>query len=423
MELRKYQSEIVKKMLWAMPLLGNDVICVAQGGGKSHIIADFAHKRGKPILILQPSKELLEQNVAKMLNYVPESEIGIYSASKGRKDINTFTFGTIQSVYKHPEVFSQFDTVMIDECDLVPLKKLGSMYQKFFRQAGVKKVFGFTGTPFRSDTYYKEPPEGWATWKSRRWKNYGGLELVTTTKMITRYKGQFWNRMLCVINTRDLMEQGFLCPLNYIDKSLIQHYEIPTNIGKSEFDFEKFDELIKGKEIEIVQGLKSVMLTHKSVLCFTATIEQAERLAEVFPKAVVVTSKTPAKQRTKAVTDFKAGNIPLMLNVGIFTVGFDYPELDCIVLCRPTRSLRLHCQILGRGTRLATGKTKCDVIDFVGNLKGLGKLEQIKIEKVDGLWDVTSDAHPIGMHMKEMFKFTLQNSTSNSHSDQEDPAL
>lgn len=412
MILRKYQEEAVSKMLWSINLVGNDIVCLPTGSGKSLVIADFAHKLGKPVLILQPSKELLEQNVSKMEQYVDREEIGIFSASMNEKTIKPITFGTIQSVHKHPQLFQAFNVAIVDEGDLIPMKKLSGMYRKFFIKAGIQKVYGLTATPFRQDTYYREPPEGWGAWKQRKWKDYKSLEVVTTTKMINRYANGFWSRMLVVVNTQELVDQGYLCRLNYIDNTLLEHQEIPVNKTRSEFDWEAFDKLIQKQEEEIAQGIQRVMVTHKSVLVFTATIEQAERMQKVFPNSKVVTSKTSKKERNQIIKDMRSGLLKCVFNVSVLTVGFDYPELDCVVLARPTRSLRLHCQILGRGTRQSEGKTHCDVVDFVGNVKNLGKLEEIKIEKVDGLWNVTSDAYPKGIHMKPLFTYQLTSRTN-----------
>src|SRR5688572_14301226 len=76
------------------------IIVAATGAGKSLIIADICHKINEPILILQPSKEILEQNYLKLLSYDSSIDAGIYSASKGRKEIAKFTFATIGSIYK-----------------------------------------------------------------------------------------------------------------------------------------------------------------------------------------------------------------------------------------------------------------------------------------------------------------------------------
>lgn len=176
MKLRPYQEQVVSKILWAKDLPGNDVVCVCQGGGKSLIIAETAHRLQKPVLVICPNKEILEQNVEKMEQYVDRSEIGIYSASMNEKTIRTITFGTIQSMYKNPEKFAGFDIVIIDECDLLEPKKLETMFHKLLTGAQIKKVFGFTGTPFRQAVRYER-------WGSQKWM----VNSITTTKMINRY--------------------------------------------------------------------------------------------------------------------------------------------------------------------------------------------------------------------------------------------
>lgn len=150
------------------------------------------------------------------------------------------------------------------------------------------------------------------------------------------------------------------------------------------------------------------MNKHKQALVFAATIKEAEKLHSLIPNSAVVTSDTPKKEREKIVSDFRNKKLKVLINCQIFTVGFDYPQLDCIILARPTRSVRLHCQILGRGTRKADGKTLCDIIDYVGNVRNIGKLESIKVEKVENLWDITSDRWPEGMHMKPLFTFRIK---------------
>src|SRR4051812_3998685 len=124
MTLRSYQQKAVEALLWAHKLEGPDVAVLPTGAGKSLVIADLAKKLMQPILILQPSKEILEQNYNKLCHYVDESEIGIYSASMNRKDLGFYTLATIQSIYKTPEKFKEFSTIIIDECHKVDPKSL-----------------------------------------------------------------------------------------------------------------------------------------------------------------------------------------------------------------------------------------------------------------------------------------------------------
>lgn len=124
----------VSRMLWGITLDGHGLIVIPTGGGKTIIISEFVNRLGKPVLILVPSKELLEQDYSKLAKVVPESEIGIYSASMNSKEVRKYTLATIQSAYKHPEQFWEFDVILIDECDLVSPKNLTGMYQSFFNK-------------------------------------------------------------------------------------------------------------------------------------------------------------------------------------------------------------------------------------------------------------------------------------------------
>lgn len=401
MQLRPYQEQVVNKIMWAKDLPGNDIIMVAQGGGKSIIIAEVARRLGKPVLVICLNKELLEQDVEKMSRIMPREEIGVFSASMNEKTIKTITFGTLQSIYKKPELFKGFDIVIYDECDTHNPKNLDGMSNTLFEQAGIKKVFGFTGTPFRQEVMYER-------WGSQRWQVTG----ITTTKMINRMKPFFWSRMLTVINTKDLLEEGYLSPLEYHDVSLIQHEQLKTNKSKSEFDLEAFEAMIADQHNKIAQYITE--LPHKAKLVFCATITQANDLQALVPGSRVVTSKTNKKDRESAVEGLRNGTVPVLFNVGIYTVGFDYPELDCIVLLRPTRSLRLHCQILGRVARIADGKSVGHVYDLVNNVKSMGELADIRIEKTydvrtsKELWNVVSKAYPHGFHDVPLYKYKLQ---------------
>ena len=394
MKLRPYQEKAVNKIMWANDLDGNDIVCIAQGGGKSIVIAEVAHRIGR-VLIICPNKEILEQNLSKLEHYVDREELGVYSASMNEKTIRQITLGTIQSMYKHPEQFKGFDVVIYDECDLHNPKNLEGMSNKLFKEAGIKKVFGFTGTPYRQDHYYQR-------WGDQKWM----VKTITTTKMINRMKPFFWRRMLVVVNTDELTEAGYLSEIEYHDMSLMDHKNIPTNKSKSDFDLEKFDMMLSDRMLELASSIKN--LPHKSKLVFCASITQAERLQSLIEGSVVVTSKTGKKDREKAVSGLRSGEISVLLNVGIFTVGFDYPELDCLVLLRPTRSLRLHSQILGRVSRIAEGKELGHVYDFVSNIKNLGQLADIRVEKCNNGWNVTSSAYPEGFHMEPLYSYKLQ---------------
>lgn len=396
-------------MLWAMTIQGNSVVVVPVGGGKTHIIAEFTKRLNKPVLIFVASKELLEQDLEKLEEVVPKEEIGVFSASMSSKEVKRYTIATIQSAYKHPELFAHYDVVLIDECSLVNPKNLDGMYNTFFKAIGNPKVIGLDATPFRLDTYYQKTNNYWQPW-----------ETVTTTKMITRYKERFWRQFVCVINTHQLVEHGFLVPLTYEDKSFYYHENLPTNKSASDFDLEAFEELVGDKEPFIAAHIVEALKRHKSILVFATSISQAERLSKAITGARMVSSETKRKEREEIITGFKNGTIRVVFNVNCLTKGFNHPELDAIYMIRPTRSINLYCQMLGRGTRLAPGKTTCTVYDFAGNLRSIGTLESIKVEKVNNLWNVTTTKFPDGAHHKPLYtyvpkrKMTMQQEWENA---------
>lgn len=123
----------------------NAIMVLPTGSGKSLIIADIAARLDGHTLVFQPSKEILEQNFKKLCSY-GILDCSIYSASFGRKEISRITFATIGSVINHPDLFSHFQSIIIDECHLVNPKE--GMYKKFLELLKCK-VLGLTATPYR----------------------------------------------------------------------------------------------------------------------------------------------------------------------------------------------------------------------------------------------------------------------------------
>ena len=398
--LRPYQSQAVSKLLWSKKLEGADLCILPTGAGKSIVIAELAYKLKQPILILQPTKEILEQNLAKMETYVDPEKIGVYSASMNRKDFGFITFATIQSIYKKPELFKHFGVIIIDECHLVNPKNLNGMYTRFFNEINKSreetkpiKVFGFTATPYRLDQMYQ------------RLSN-GGILTHTVTKLINRTKGRFWHRIMFNINNQDLIREGYLVPLKYIDKSIIKHEDIPTNISKSDFDLGAYDEMMLEKlDNTILESVYLGMELAKSVLVFCSSVHQATSLCELVPGSAVVTAKTGKKERTRIIKEFREGKIQTVFNVGVLTIGFDHPELGAIILLRPTMSIGLYYQMLGRGVRPSEGKTHCKVIDMTGTVKQLGRIETIKLVKRD-IWELESEKG--SWHNRKLYSFSLK---------------
>jgi DNA repair protein RadD len=309
----------------------------------------------------------------------------------GSKQVGRYTFATIQSIYNDPEFFSHFKLVVIDEAHGLNPKSMTGMFMKFLKKIGNPKVIGFTATPYRLDTMYVD----WGTADAR---------CVTTIKLINRMKGFFWSRILVNVTMEFLIEQGYLIAPTYVDASLFEQSEIPLNKSRSEFDLDLFDRMLETKMERLQRVINYAEPISKSVLVFCTSVSQAKRLCDTTPGSAYVSGKTPTKERNQIIEDFKNHKIKTVFNVGVLTTGFDHPALDCIILMRPTRSIMLYVQMVGRGVRTCEGKTTCRVFDLTSNVKNLGRVETIKIHKENGQpWDLISETG--SWHAKELYSF------------------
>jgi DNA repair protein RadD len=374
-KLRTYQQEAADAAVDHLRGYGQPfIIQAATGAGKSLIIAEICHQINEPILILQPSKEILEQNYQKLLSYDPLINADIYSASKGRKEIARFTFATIGSIWKKPELFKHFKFVIIDECHGVDPKNLNGMLTSFLKAIDCRNVCGLTATPYRIAPKYQY--EG------------GYLKAVASLKMINRIsKTPFFKKIVYKIETAQLIDEGFLSPISYF-KDEVDWDELQVNTTGADFTEASLEKFWNTKRLRrIAQAIEYSHHNNTRSLVFCSSIKQANNAMELI-KAIgidceMVTGKTPMKERERIIADYKAGKIRHLLNVGVFTTGFDVPELDCIIMARPTMSLALYYQMIGRGVRLDPARPEkvLQVYDLVGIVERLGRVETIQVRQ------------------------------------------
>lgn len=378
-KLRPYQQEAVEIALKHLTKKSPKpfVVQAATGAGKSLIIAEICHRLNEHILILQPSKEILEQNYQKLLSYDPEIDAGIYSASKGRKEIAKFTFATIGSIYKKPQEFSHFKYVIIDECHGVNPKNLSGMLTSFLKAIDVTAVCGLTATPYRIDQkFYTD--------------EWGDTFYTAHLKMINRIHPFFFKQIVYKIETDDLIKQGFLSPiLYYMDNPDLS--ELKVNSTGADFTTESLEVFGTKRMMRTFQGIEYAHTNHKKTLTFCSSIKMAEKIAEELYvqrgiMAHVVTGKTPKKEREQIIDGYKRGDYKHILNVGVFTTGFDVPDLDCVILARPTMSLALYYQMIGRGVRIDPNDPDkvLTVYDLAGVVERLGRVETIRVRREEG---------------------------------------
>lgn len=398
--LRPYQTEIVNLTVRLLREKTSRpfIVQAATGAGKSLVIAEIVHQLDDHVLVLQPSKELLEQNHAKLVDY-GITDIGIFSASKNSKVIAKATYATIGSIYNKPDLFKHFKYVIIDECDVVNPKKLGSMYRKFFDAIGSPQIVGLTATPYRIAakmvTYNEE------------------LYYTSVLKVINRlgYPG-FWGNIVYKIETQELIEQGYLSPIEYHTEG-VQLDLLKVNSTGADFTEDSLETWGRTKTEKIINLVRAVDGKCQRSLIFTNSVASCDRLSSSLEAvgivAAVITAKTPAKEREALIRAYKAGELKHLIGVGVFLAGFDVPELDCIIFARPTMSLRVWYQAIGRGVRLDPNRPqkRLHVFDLAGATSRMGRVETIRLSKEDGYKDIVlSEAGR--MDEQALFSFKIE---------------
>jgi len=371
---RDYQQEGIRKALLHLDTRNEPVILqAATGAGKSVMIAGIAKELDAPVLVLQPSKELLEQNYEKIMLLDTGIDVGMFSASVGKKDICQVTYATIQSAFRCPKLFKDFKYVIIDECHQFDPKNKNGMYNKFLRAIGSPKVIGLTATPYRLQQKYFE--------------ENGQLYYTAYLKMINRIHPFFWKSIIFKIETAELIEQGYLCPIKYRSDEVDWDSLELTSTGK-DFTEDSMDQFWDDHRLEkLAKTIKFIDTYCQRNLIFCSSLRQAGRaqklLSAVGIQSYIVSGTTPKIDRERLVREFRTGEFKHMINVGVFTTGFDVPELDSIVIARPTMSLALYYQMVGRGVRIdpARPDKMLRVFDFAGVVTRLGKVETIRLAK------------------------------------------
>lgn len=291
------------------------------GSGKSVVIANTAMQLEGKTVVFQPTKEILEQNYSKFISYGYRA--GIYSASAGMKYVDKITFATIGSVAKKHHLFRDFQNIIIDECHMVSAK--GGMYLDFINSVDQCKVLGLTATPYRLTS------------------GFDGAML----KFLTRTRPRVFSDVLYYIQNNVLFDNGFLAKLEYFAFSIIDRSMLSLNSTGTDYT----DASLKAyyRKINMPQTTayyaNRLLAKRKSLLIFCALIEEAEKVRHLVDGSVILTGKTDSATREKILSQFKSGKIKCVVNVGVLTTGFDYPELECVLLARSTMSLALYYQM------------------------------------------------------------------------------
>ena len=369
--LRKNQVEPIDKAIrfFSEKKPKPSLIVLPTAWGKSILTAYVAKDCGEHLIVLQPSKELLEQNYKKYCALCGGfgMNAGVYSASCGRKEIMPITYATIGSIKALGARFKElgFSKMLIDEAHLYP-RESTSMLGRFLKDSGITHVLGITATPVKLQTN-----------RDFFGNNFSKLVMLTSRSK----KGNFFKEILHVGQVQEMVKLGYWSPLTYTS-SAFDGSLLVFNSSKSEYT----EESVK-IAYDANGGLQSVCEAldahpeRRHILAYVPSVADAIALSEAYPNSGVVYGEQDKREREDIIRRFKEGRLRVIFNVRVLSTGFDYTGIDCIVLGISTASIALYYQIIGRGTRIDPDKKDCLVVDLGGNTERFGRVEDITFEQ------------------------------------------
>lgn len=341
---------------FAFDSVGTPIHASPCGSGKTVIQCEIARRemdRGSYTAILTPRIELFKQTHGTASEICGADNIAELRAEghwNRNKPIHIVSWTTLTVRSKRSEAwYPDVQRVLVDECHLSMAPQIRRVLE-YYRDRGVR-IDGYTATPGR--------------------KSGKGL-------------GSFYTEIKHVTSVRQLIAEGKLSPLEYWGGALPDVQKIRQRGGDYVVgELSAACAVLVGDVVD--NWLRLARQRHTVV--FAVDIPHAEMLndkfLEVGIRSVVVHSRQSDETRAENVRKFRCGDAQVLVNVTIASYGFDCPEVDCIVAARPTKSLVLWLQCLGRGMRCAEGKKQCLVLDHADNTRELGRAEDLYRWRLD----------------------------------------
>ncbi len=356
-KLRTYQQEAVDSTLNHFRRKRTPaVIVLPTGAGKSLVIAELAKIAKGRVLVLAHVKELVEQNHLKYESYGLRA--GIYSAGLNQKDSERkVIFGSIQSVANaDDDFFEDFTLLVIDECHRVGLEP-DSQYAKVIKRLKLHNericILGLTATPYRLGI-------GWIY-------NYAIRGELKTREL------RFFKQCIYDLPLEYMIRNRYLTPPVKVDIPVTSYNFSELTDGGDSYTMAQLEEALHQQRRLtplIIKNIVDITESYKrqGVMIFSSTVKHAQEIVEYLPhgQARLVLGETEASERDQIIDDFKNRAFKYLVNVSVLTTGFDAAHVDVIAILRPTESISLYQQIIGRGLRLDTDKKDCLVLDYTG---------------------------------------------------------
>ncbi|MCF8567027.1 DEAD/DEAH box helicase [Alicyclobacillus tolerans] len=342
-QLRPYQKEAVDAFFNALPQHRRQLITLPTGSGKTVVFGSVAKRfyetvhSEKPILVLAHRTELLEQAEAKIYMVWPHVITGRVQAERNEQLAqvilaSTQTLVAGRSIREPGLVIYDESHHARAEGALRVLEHLG-----VFKEDG-PPLLGVTATPFRSD-------------KTELGDIFEHLtyERTILQMIMDGYLTNVRGKKVDVPNLELKQVRTSAGDYNVQDLSLAMNHDIALNA--------------------VVEAV-TVNAKHRKSIVFAVDVKHANALAQRFKlagyKAAAIDGGMKAEERAKILADFAADKIRILVNCQILTEGFDQPDVDCVVIARPTKSQSLYTQMVRRALRLHPGKSEALILDLTG---------------------------------------------------------
>ena len=359
--LRPYQQQAVSETWDALKANDEPVLLMASvGAGKSLMMADILltiQKAGKSALCIVHSSDLVENNSNAFNEYGGKSSI--YSAALGKKDASeSVIFGTPQSILnginKNGKIAEiKFNLIIVDEAHSINYLADHSCFMRILRfykqQYPPMRLLGATGTDFR----------------------FRGCTIVGEECLFRRRVGN--------ITTSRLINEGYLInPTFNVDEKYVIDFSKVKVKNNGLFDHQQLTNVINNNTrlTELIcRQIIHIMESQNryGVFIFASTANHAREIFNHLPtsQSALILGDTPQHERTDILDKARRGKIRYLVNIAIVSVGVDVPSFDTIAFLRPTESLVLMVQKMGRVLRLSpeTDKNDALILDFAGNIE------------------------------------------------------
>ena len=318
--LRPYQTEAIAAILDALNRMDRILLSAATGSGKTIISAELARVTDLRILFIADASELVYQARDKISAWIGE-EVGVEMAGSKAAGFERVIVGTTQSMCRRLKNWNRddFDLIIIDEAHR---NTLGAMAQKVLNFFNAK-VVGITATPFRSDK---------------------------------QQLGTYYEDIVFDIGLAKLIPQGYLAPITVKQIPVsIDLRDVGTRAG--DYREEDLDEAIT----PYLGACADMIIEHaptRRVVAFLPLIKTSQHFCEICRGKGLNAVHVDGKDRESLHTDWQ-----VICNSALLTTGWDEPSVDCVLILRPTKSLVLYSQMVGRGTRIHPGKKDLLLLD------------------------------------------------------------